>query len=97
MNTVKCCILGCSNKDILSLCRRCKIYFCFNHSKLIDSHSITPSFSIYDNFVCCDYCCNRHFYVKCSNCEEMVRNTIADIKNGTIICKYPCFKYQNNI
>ena len=35
MNNPKCCILGCKNKDILSVCKTCKFYFCLDHDNLI--------------------------------------------------------------
>ena len=94
MENLRCCILGCKKTDILSVCKKCRMFFCFDHRNLIDSHEIINGFSVLNRYICCSYCCNRHFYVKCSNCEELVRNTIADIKNSNVICKYPCFKYQ---
>ena len=92
---IKCCILGCNNKDIISLCKKCKIYFCLNHDKLINSHELVNlNISLYNNFYCCDYCCNKHFHVQCSICNDMIINTMSIKKNNNIICKYPCFKYQ---
>ncbi len=91
-----CCIKGCKNIDILCHCKNCKLYYCYNHRQLIDSHEIVQSFSIYDNYWCCNLCCSKHFYVMCSKCEEMVINSIAKFNKNEnqYYCKYPCYKYD---
>lgn len=94
MNVVYCCILGCKCREILAHCKSCKIYFCYNHRTLIDSHEIVPSFSIYDNYYCCNYCCNKHFYVRCNICDDMIINTnVRYKKDGSNYCIFPCYKY----
>lgn len=97
MDNLRCCIIGCNKKDILSVCKTCKIFFCFNHRNLIDCHEIINGFSVFNRYHCCNYCCNRHFYVQCSTCDDMIINTMSIQKNNNTICKYPCFKYKNNI
>ena len=97
MNNVKCCIIGCKSNNILCVCKTCKFYFCYDHRQVIDSHEIVPSFSVYDNYYCCNLCFCIHYYIECPICEDMVINTMTIIKNGNRICRYPCFKYKNNI
>ncbi len=93
-----CCIIGCKCNDILAHCKNCKLYFCYNHRQLIDSHEIVPSFSIYDNYYCCDFDCIQHYYIKCDICEELVINNHIrfDDKTNQHYCKYKCYKYNRN-
>ena len=94
MEKLSCCILGCKEKDILSVCKKCRMYFCFHHRNLIDSHELINGFSVLNQYYCCNYCCSMHFYLRCDICEEMIINTMTIIKDGLRVCKYPCFKYQ---
>ena len=46
MENLRCCIIGCKEKDILSVCKKCRMYFCFHHRNLIDSHELINGFSV---------------------------------------------------
>lgn len=94
MNFVRCCILGCKNKDILSVCKTCKFYFCLDHDNLINSHELVKNSSIYNNYYCCDFDCEKHFYILCHTCEELVINTMTINNAGVVRCKFPCYKFK---